>query len=164
MKRRPQTRLVVGISILLILALSSCATSYGPLGPTGGYYDKKLGNDTYDVAFKGNPLVSEAQIRDLLLIRCAMITMEHGHASFVVWADSSFSDVKTNRATREQPWKEGSSSINQATVNPDVSVDTEQVWFTARYIIQTFPAGSLEHAHAQLIAQQVLDDRRHLLK
>lgn len=147
-----------------LLFLATCATTYQPLGPTGGYTDKALGNDEYDVSFKGNPLLEEKQIRDMALLRCAVITLEQGHASFIIWADSSNKEVSINKATREQPWKEGNSSINQATVNPEISVDTEQVWFTARYIIKTYPAGSLEHALAQIKAQKIVDEHQKLLK
>lgn len=151
-------------SLLCVLVLSSCATTYQPLGPTGGYSDIELGNDEYDVSFKGNPLITEAQVRDMALLRCAELTLAHDHESFVVWADSSFSEVNTNRTTRDQPWKQGGSSINQATANPDVNIDTEQVWFTARFIIKTYPKGTVEHAYARMNAMQILEERRHLLK
>jgi len=152
------------LTLITMLVLVSCATTYGPLGPSGGYSEVWLGGDDFDVSFKGNPLIESAEVKEFLLIRCAEITLEHGHESFVIWADSSFSETSTSRGNRDQPWKTGSSSINQATVNPDVTIDTKQTWFTARYIIQTLPTGSMAHKHAQLNAKQVMAERMHLLK
>jgi hypothetical protein len=160
-----QSRSVPCIAVLgFVVLLAACATTYGPLGARGGYYEKALGNDEYEVSFRGNPLIEEKLVREYLLVRCAELTLEKGHQYFIIWADSSFVEDKLTRSTPEQPWTSGSSTINQATANPEVLVDTKQTWVTARFIIQTSAGKDPAHAYAQMDAKTVLAERQHLLK
>ena len=55
---RPKNALIFG-AILLVLSLSSCATSYQSRGITGGYAEKKITDSAYVVSFGGNGFASK---------------------------------------------------------------------------------------------------------
>ncbi len=54
--------------------LAACATSYQPDGFSGGYSDMKLGENVWQVDFRGNGYTSSARARDFSLLRAAEIT------------------------------------------------------------------------------------------
>jgi len=144
------------VGIVLAIFLTGCATSYGPLGPRGGYSETRLSEDEFLVSFRGNPLLAPEKAREYCLIRCAELTLENGGKYFIIWADSSVIEIKENRATREQPWQTGGTSINQATATADISVDTQQAWTVGRLHIQIYPEPDPVHRYAQLDAREIL--------
>lgn len=71
--------------VLLILIagfLSACATSYQKQGFSGGYDDMKLGQDMYQVSFKGNGYTRSDKVQKYFLRRCAELTVEQGYDFF----------------------------------------------------------------------------------
>lgn len=70
------------ISTLTII--SSCATSYQPMGFSGGYADEQLNKNLYQVRFQGNGYTSSNYVREMFLRRCAELTIEKGFKSFVL--------------------------------------------------------------------------------
>ncbi len=141
----------------LVFLLVQCATPYQALGPLGGYSDVELEDGRYEVTFRGNPNVGQAQVKEYTLLRCAELALELGYPYFIIWADSSYLEEDVNLATREQPWKEGSSAINQATANPETSIDTRQVWSIGRFIISFYKEIDPMHAFATMNAQEVVE-------
>jgi hypothetical protein len=71
---------------ILIVALVGCATPYQPfeLFGRGGYSDKKISEDMYQVAFYGNGPTNMQTINSLLLYRTAEITLDRGYDYFEV--------------------------------------------------------------------------------
>ena len=77
-----------GIALAAALALSACATST-PYQPdvrgqraTGGYSEQRLGENRYDVTFRGNTLTKRDRVEGYLLYRAAELTVQNGFDSF----------------------------------------------------------------------------------
>jgi hypothetical protein len=77
----------VQVTLIALLAagwLTSCATSYQPLGFTGGYSDQRLDNNTAQVSFRGNGFTAPETVHSYLLRRCAEVTLQSGYTYFVL--------------------------------------------------------------------------------
>ena len=70
--------------VVLVLALSSCATSYQKSGFTGGYSEKKISDSAYTVAFSGNGFASRDRVYFFWIYRCAELTLEKGYSLYVI--------------------------------------------------------------------------------
>jgi hypothetical protein len=70
-------------TLLLMLAVCGCATSYQPMGGTGGYREAKLTDDTYLVTFLANAYTAPDKASIYLIYRCAELTVEKGFDYFV---------------------------------------------------------------------------------
>lgn len=73
----------IGLSALC-LCLAGCATGFHQRGLTGGYEDKQLGPETFQVGFFGNAKVTLDQAHDFACLRAAQVTLDHGFDSFSV--------------------------------------------------------------------------------
>lgn len=71
---------------ILAIALVGCATPYQPfeLFGRGGYSDKQISEDKYQVAYYGNGATNMQTLNSLLLYRTAEITLEKGFDYFEV--------------------------------------------------------------------------------
>ena len=74
----------------LLAFTTGCATPtpYQPVSSAhparGGYTDRKLADDRYEVTFAGNMLTTRQRVEDYLLFRAAELTLEHGYDWFQV--------------------------------------------------------------------------------
>jgi hypothetical protein len=84
------------IGALLVSAITSC-TSYKPAGFGGGYSDLMIAPDTAHVRFQGSDMSSSQRVGELLLKRCADVTLQHGFRYFSAenWADESSTESIT---------------------------------------------------------------------
>ena len=73
----------IKISIFVLLC-NGCATPYIKLGKNGGYSDKKISNNRYEVSFQGNTRTSDEKVRKYFLRRCADIARQNNYAYFVI--------------------------------------------------------------------------------
>ncbi len=64
--------------------LSGCATPYQKMGLAGGYDEMKLGQDLYQVTFKGNGFTGSEAVQKHFLRRCAEIAIEKGFEYFAL--------------------------------------------------------------------------------
>jgi hypothetical protein len=67
-----------------LCALCGCATAYHSKGLTGGYSDSQLDATTYRVEFTGNGFTSRSRVENLMLYRCAELTVNGGHTHFAI--------------------------------------------------------------------------------
>src|SRR5690242_4719787 len=72
------------LCLAVALALSACATSYGPQGLKGGYSHMQLDATTFRVDFKGNGFTSRERVEQMLFFRCADLTVQSGYDYFVI--------------------------------------------------------------------------------
>ncbi len=70
------------MTIAAILTFAGCATTYGPAGVTGGYQEKELENNVYQISFAGNSFISKEKINDFGMFRCAEFSLEHDKPYF----------------------------------------------------------------------------------
>jgi hypothetical protein len=75
--------------MVLAMVLVGCATPYQPfeMFGRGGYSDKKVADDTYQVTYYGNGGTNLQTLNSLLLYRTAEITLDQGFDYFAVLGD-----------------------------------------------------------------------------
>jgi hypothetical protein len=71
-------------AVLVLLVLEGCATGYQAASLTGGYREKRITADTYEVVFSGNGHTSKAMVERYFLYRCAELTKEQGFKYFAI--------------------------------------------------------------------------------
>jgi len=69
---------------VLVLLCCGCATPYTKLGKNGGYSDKKISPNRYEVSFQGNTRTSDEKVRKYFLRRCAEIAQQNNYTYFVI--------------------------------------------------------------------------------
>lgn len=72
------------IVALAALALVACATTYKSRGLSGGFSETRLSETTFEVRFQGNGYTSRERVNQLLLRRCAELTLEAGRRYFEI--------------------------------------------------------------------------------
>ena len=76
--------------MLFVLVMQGCATGYRPKGMFGGYEDKLVGENLYEVRFYGNLHTSADRTQKYLLYRCAEVALENNFDSFIIITDQSY--------------------------------------------------------------------------
>jgi hypothetical protein len=69
---------------ILALLLSACATAYQPLSQTGGFYQRKISQNSYMIGFNGNEFTSSERVSDFALLRAAELGAKLGYRYFVL--------------------------------------------------------------------------------
>jgi hypothetical protein len=72
------------IIVLAALMITGCATPYQRVGLTGGYSETQLGENIFQVSFRGNGYTSRERASDFCLLRAAELTLEKGFRYFII--------------------------------------------------------------------------------
>jgi hypothetical protein len=72
------------IMVMLLVLLSSCATTYQQNSFSGGYSETQLSENIFQILFKGNGFTSSERASDFSLLRSAEVALEHGFQYFVI--------------------------------------------------------------------------------
>ena len=83
------------VIFLIVLVLTGCATTYQREGLTGGYSDTQLGENIFQVSFRGNGYTSREQTSDFTLLRSAELALEKGFRYFVIVDSEKYSKTGT---------------------------------------------------------------------
>lgn len=75
-------------SILTLIILSGCATSYQPNAITGGYSETQLSENSFSVNFRGNGYTSRERVEDFTLLRSSELALKNGFNYFVLASDN----------------------------------------------------------------------------
>lgn len=70
------------ISLYFIILFYGCATTYHPIGFTGGYFNQQIEKDVIRVGFSGNGYTSGIDVEDFIVYRCAEVTNQLGYSYF----------------------------------------------------------------------------------
>lgn len=89
-------KLLIGLSALLVLLFTGCATSYQPDALTGGYNEMQLDENVFKVSFRGNAYVSKEKAVNYALLRAGEVTLLHGYKYFVIVDAQSYSKIGTH--------------------------------------------------------------------
>jgi len=76
--------------MLFVLVMQGCATGYRPKGMFGGYENKLVGENLYEVRFYRNQHTSADRTQKFLLYRCAEVALENNFDSFIIITDQSY--------------------------------------------------------------------------
>ena len=154
---------------MIMLTLSACSSSYGPLNSMGGYQEKQIGKDMMEVKFHGNQHTSKEKVSQLLLYRCAEVTDKAGFDFFVVLKDQSYEKELTNSPTIDQPFKtvESKSVGVRTVVSPDLTMDTTSKNSIGVYVIGMFKEGSEDYSQykkSHIKAKRILKEYKNYIK
>ena len=154
---------------MIMLTLSACSSSYGPLNSMGGYQEKQIGKDMMEVKFHGNQHTSKETVSQLLLYRCAEVTDKAGFDFFVVLKDQSYEKELTNSPTIDQPFKtvESKSVGVRTVVSPDLTMDTTSKNSIGVYVIGMFKEGSEDYSQykkSHIKAKRILKEYKNYIK
>ena len=154
---------------MIMLTLSACSSSYGPLNSMGGYQEKQIGKDMMEVKFHGNQHTSKEKVSQLLLYRCAEVTHKAGFDFFVVLKDQSYEQELTNSPTIDQPFKtvESKSVGVRTVVSPDLTMDTTSKNSIGVYVIGMFKEGSEDYSQykkSHIKAKRILKEYKNYIK
>ena len=75
---------VLIIGTLSGLDLAGCATAYQPKSFSGGFSETQVGENSFDVYFRGNGQTHEERAEDFTLLRSAEVTLAHGYQFFII--------------------------------------------------------------------------------
>ena len=78
--------------IIAVLFLVSCATTYQKKSFTGGFSETQLGENVWKVNFQGNGYTSRERTDDLILLRCAELTLSTGYSYFKLVDSKSYTE------------------------------------------------------------------------
>ena len=154
---------------IIMLTLSACSSSYGPLNSMGGYKEKQIGKDMMEVKFYGNQHTSKEKVSQLLLYRCAEVTDKAGFDFFVVLKDQSYEQELKNSPTIDQPFKtvESKSVGVRTVVSPDLTMDTTSKNSIGVYVIGMFKEGSEDYSQykkSHIKAKRILKEYKNYIK
>lgn len=74
----------LSILALAVVMLSGCATTYQPQSFSGGYSETQIGENIFQVSFRGNGYTSRERASDFSLVRSAEVVLENGFRYFVI--------------------------------------------------------------------------------
>jgi hypothetical protein len=77
----------------MITLLEGCATTYQKSGFSGGYSETQLGENIFQVSFRGNGYTSPERTSDFALLRSAEIAIENGYRYFVIVDSKDYSKL-----------------------------------------------------------------------
>ena len=86
----------IGLVILAVAAaaLSAC-TKYQPDSLMGGFSEIPLANNAYRVETRGNGYTSPAQVREITLVRGAVLTLDNGFQRFLILDQADWEKIDT---------------------------------------------------------------------
>jgi hypothetical protein len=157
------------LGVFALLILGGCASSYGPKGSMGGYEEKAVGEDMIEVHFYGNQHTTTEKTAQMLLYRCAEITLDKGFDSFVVLQDQSYFNETVNNPTIDKPFetRESMSGGVRTTVSPDFNAATKSINWVGVYIISMYNKNDSPlsiYKKSRLDAQQIITDLKSKIK
>jgi hypothetical protein len=79
----------------VVIIFSSCATGYKKIGFTGGYSETQLGENIFQVSFRGNAYTSRERVSDFSLLRSAELTLGNGYRYFIIIEAEKSSSLST---------------------------------------------------------------------
>jgi uncharacterized protein YceK len=79
--------------VTLIVLITGCATTYQRKSYTGGYSETQLGENVFQVYFRGNGHTSSERAADFCLLRSAELTLQNGFRYFVIVDSEKHSDI-----------------------------------------------------------------------
>lgn len=97
------------IATPIFILLTACATGYTADGLLGGYSDMQLGENLYQVSFRGNGYTSSDRAANLALLRAAEITLSNGASHFAI--------VDGNTSSQQQTHTTPQNSYTTGTIN-----------------------------------------------
>jgi hypothetical protein len=144
---------------LLTLLIWTCATPYGPKGLLGGYSDKQVADNIYEIRFEGNQHTPTKKVKTYLLYRCAEVAREKGYPYFMILSDESYRQIYSEIPKPVVPFRTvATMSGGVLTIaNPDFGLMTQSTDTKGVYIIRLLKEKTPEYEKYIVDAETVLN-------
>lgn len=83
------------ILVIAVFIFSGCATKYQSTGFTGGYTETRLGDNVFNVSFRGNGFTSRQRTADFTLLRSAELSLKNGYKYFIITNSENYTRNST---------------------------------------------------------------------
>jgi len=103
------------ILVSVVVIFSGCATKYKSVGFTGGYSETQLGNNIFNVSFRGNGYSSRQRASDFTLLRSAELTLKNGFKYFIITSSEKHIDLYSTPKSYTTNGNINGSSFNATT-------------------------------------------------
>jgi len=157
----------VTLSVLLVLGLLGCAVPYRPEAGSGGFSEKQLNENTFEVTFEGNQYNSLDEVRTYLTYRCAELTLEQGLTHFLIVQDESYEDTHKKEFMGSDltiETRESMSAGVQTNVRSNFGAEAMSSNPVGRFIIMMRMGPDPVHAAASMDAKLFIESNEHLIK
>lgn len=103
------------ILIIAVFIFSGCATKYKPTGFSGGYSETQLGENVFNVSFRGNGYTSRERASDFTLLRSAELSLHNGFEYFIITNSEKYTNIHTTPKSYSTSGNINGSSYNATT-------------------------------------------------
>lgn len=114
-------RFALGV-VVAVLAVG-CVTPYGPSGFMGGYLDRQLGPDRFQIEVSGNAYTSKWTLEDYFHRRARELCVAHGFAEYVFNREVSYENYEGPSQSTTK-WTRGGA---ETTTRPGLSYSKSSV-------------------------------------
>jgi len=159
--------LKIAATLSMIILLLSCAVTYRPMNASGGYSEKQINENTFEVTFEGNQYNDLDEVRTYLTYRCAELTVQQGLSHFLIIQDESYEEVPGKEFSDADLTIETHTSMSGGTNNTIRSTfGAEAVTSNpvGKFIIMMRQGPDPVHPTASMDAQQFIEANKHLIK
>ena len=157
----------ITITLTMILIIMSCAVPYKPESGSGGYHEKQINENTFDVTFEGNQYNTLDEVRTYLTYRCAELTLEQGLTHFLIVEDASFEDANKKEFMDSDLTIETHTSMSggvSTSVRSNFGAEAMASNPVGRFIIMMRVGPDPVHPSASMDASQFIEANQHLIK
>jgi hypothetical protein len=147
------------LPVVLVAVATGCVTPYGPRGVMGGYSERQLNRNTWEVSFAGNGYTGTGTTRNGALRRAAEIARAAGAPGFIVRSGGTEVSTSTirqpvicNRIGNSVTCSGGDHDVNKPETLLVVTV------LTAEQAGAASAAGQLVYDPAILLARAAVED------
>ena len=120
------------IAIILIFLLSACATPYQSQGAMGGFNERRLDTNAFEVSFAGNGYTKTSRAIDFTLMRSAEIAIQGGFNYFVIVDSNSYVETTTRTTPGRTRTNTYSDTLGYAHNTGDLIIGSAQTITTTR--------------------------------
>lgn len=155
------------ITIGLTLLVLGCAVTYRPLNASGGYTEKQLNENTFEVTFEGNQHNSLVEVRTFLTFRCAELTLEQGLTHFLIIEDASYEAIGDKEFADGDLTIETRTSMSggvNTTVKSNFGAEAMVGEPIGKFIIMMRMGPDPVHPTASMDAKHFIETNAHLIK
>lgn len=154
---------------MFFLIILGCATAYHPKNLLGGYEDREVSPNIFEVKFTGNQHTRVDKIRYFLLFRCAELTLENNFSNFIILSDNSYSKESIINSEVSQPFtsRVSLSGGHITVVTPEFGVQTTSNEFTGIFLITLFNENDppLQTKNdSGYAAKKIIDDLKYVIE
>lgn len=159
--------LKISSTLALISLLTGCAVTYRAEKGSGGYSEKQINENTFEVSFEGNQYNTLDEVRTYLTYRCAELTLEQGLTHFLIVEDASFEDTHEKEFMDSDMTIETRTSMSggvRTNVRSNFGAEAMTSNPVGKFIIMMRVGPDPVHRAASMDAKEFIESNQHLIK